>query len=189
MTTAGRGGFRLVDEETIHQGAVIRTASGTFEAPDGTRFQRDLVHHPGAVAVVALQEDRSVVLVRQYRAAIDRWLLEIPAGKRDVPGEAPEVTAGRELAEEVGRRAGRLERLATFHNSAGFSDEYTWLYLATDLTETPLDRQGVEEQSMTVETVPLSAVDDLIASGELTDAKTVIGLLLTQRRLERPGTA
>ncbi|MEZ5144991.1 MAG: NUDIX hydrolase [Acidimicrobiales bacterium] len=86
----------------------------TFTGPDGTSFQRDVVHHPEAVSAVPLLDDGTVVLVRQYRAPLERELLEIPAGIRDVDGEDPETTAGRELVEEVGLRAGRLERLAVF---------------------------------------------------------------------------
>ncbi len=173
----------MVDEEVIHRGGVITTTVGTFEGPGGERFQRDLVHHPGAVAVVPLLDDGRVIMVRQYRAAIDAWMLEIPAGKRDVADEAPEVTAGRELVEEAGKSSERIELLARFHNSAGFSDEHTWLYLARDLTDAAIDRQGVEEQSMTLETVRLDDVDGLIGAGELTDAKSIIGLLLTRARL------
>jgi ADP-ribose pyrophosphatase len=174
--------FRRIGEEVAFQGSLVTVATGTFEAPDGSRFERDLVHHPGAVVVVPLVDDATVLLVRQYRAAADRVMLEVPAGKRDVPGEPPEVTARRELAEEVGRAAGHVELMARFYNSPGFCDEHTWLYLARDLTPVDLDRQGIEEQSMTIEEVRLADVDTLVASGELCDAKTIIGLTLALRR-------
>jgi 8-oxo-dGTP pyrophosphatase MutT (NUDIX family) len=177
--------FRKVGEEQIYEGHVISLGVGTFEGPDGEAFSRDVVHHPGAVSVVPLLDDGRVVLVRQYRAALDTWLLEIPAGKRDVPGEAPEVTAGRELAEEVGYVAADLELLAQFHNSAGFSDERSFVYLGTGLTATATDLQGVEEEHMTIEIVSLDAVPEMIRHAELTDAKTIIGLTLTLRRLGR----
>jgi ADP-ribose pyrophosphatase len=170
--------FRKRAETELLVGSLIRVGRGTFEGPQGDTFERDIVHHPGAVVVVPLTADERVLLVRQYRAAIDAELLEIPAGKRDVDGEPPEVTAGRELAEEIGRRAGQLDLLARFYNSPGFSDEFTWLYLAQDLTEVPYDRQGAEEQEMTVEEVLLADVPGLIASGEIMDAKTIIGLTL-----------
>ena len=169
-------------EREIWSGAVISVAEGTFVAPDGSEFQRDLVHHPGAVSVVPVDGDEAV-LVRQYRAAVDLEVLEIPAGKRDVAGEAPEVTAHRELAEEVGLAAGRLEELARFHNSIGFSDELSHVYLATELTPVPQDLQGVEEQHLTVERIALADVGRLVAAGELVDAKTIIGLLLARDRL------
>lgn len=174
-------GFTKGAERPVHEGAVITTSVGSFTAPDGSSFERDLVHHPGAVSVVPLTDDGRVVFVRQYRAALDRVLLEIPAGKRDVADEPPEVTAGRELTEEIGRAAGSLTLLAEFHNSPGFSDEHSYVYLGRDLTEVADDRQGVEEQHMTVELVPLASVPELIASGELTDAKSIIGCLLALR--------
>lgn len=169
-------GFRKLSETEVLATAVITVANGTFESPTGERFERVLVHHPGAVAVVPLLDDDTVLMVRQYRAAADRDMLEIPAGKRDVPGEAPEVTAGRELVEEVGRRAGSLELVARFYNSVGFSDEYSFVYLARDMTVVGNALQGIEEQHMTVETLTLSDVPAMIASGELADAKTIIGL-------------
>jgi ADP-ribose pyrophosphatase len=171
--------FRKVGETEVHRSSLIRVTSARFEGPDGSQFERDIVHHPGAVVVVPLTADETVLMVRQFRAAVDRDLLEVPAGKRDVAGEATEVTAARELAEEVGRRAGRLELIARFYNSPGFSDELSWLYLAQDLTVVPQDRQGAEEQHMTVEEVPLAAVPAMIRSGEIVDAKSIIGLSLT----------
>lgn len=178
-------GFRLVEERPVAAGAVIALKVGTFESPDGTRFERDIVRHPGAVTVVPLSDDDHVLLVRQYRAAVDADMLEIPAGKRDVPGEATEVTAARELEEEVGRQAGRLELLGRFYNSPGFCDELSWSYLARDLQEVGNDLQGVEEQYLTVEEVALADIDGMIASGAIVDAKTIIGLTLALRRLGR----
>jgi ADP-ribose pyrophosphatase len=141
----------------------------------------------GYVAAVPLLDDgRTVLLVRQYRGPVDQELLEIPAGLRDQPGEPTEVTAERELVEEVGRRAGRLELLAHVHQAAGISDEDGWIYLATDLAEVDHDRQGPEEQAMTIEEVVLDDVPAMIADGRLTDAKTVIGLLLVRDRLRHP---
>jgi ADP-ribose pyrophosphatase len=180
-----RPDFSRQSEREIYDGRIIDVVVGTFRGPDGSTFDRDIVRHPGAVSVVPLLDDDRVVLVRQYRAPIDDWLLEIPAGIRDVDGEPPEQTARRELAEEAGYAAGSIELLISFQNSAGFSDERVDVFLARGLSEVPLDLQGIEEQHMTVETVALADVPALIASGELTDAKTVIGLLLTMRTLGR----
>jgi ADP-ribose pyrophosphatase len=171
--------FRKLGETEVYRSSLIRVASARFEGPDGSRFERDIVHHPGAVVVVPLTAEETVLMVRQFRAAVDSDLLEVPAGKRDVAGEATEVTAARELAEEVGRQADRLELLARFYNSPGFSDELSWLYLAQDLTAVPEDRQGAEEQHMTVEEVPLVEVPAMIRSGQIVDAKSIIGLSLT----------
>jgi ADP-ribose pyrophosphatase len=176
--------FRKVGEDVIYVGPVITVAQGHFESPDGRPFDRDLVHHPGAVVVVPMVDDETVLLVRQYRAAVQADVLEVPAGKRDVADEPPEITAVRELAEEVGRSAGSMELIARFYNSPGFSDEYTWLYLARDLSIVADDRQGIEEESMTVEEIKLDDIDRLLAGGEITDAKTIIGLLLAARRLQ-----
>jgi 8-oxo-dGTP pyrophosphatase MutT (NUDIX family) len=178
-------GFSRVSERLVHEGHIIDVVVGTFRAPDGSTFDRDVVHHPGAVSVVPLLDDGRVVLVRQYRAPIDDLLLEIPAGIRDVDGEPPEQTARRELVEETGYAAAELELLISFQNSAGFSDERVDVFLATGLTEAALDLQGIEEQHMTIETIALDDVPELIARGELTDAKSVIGLLLTMRKLGR----
>lgn len=175
--------FRKLGESTVFRGALITVAEATFAAPDGATFERDVVHHPGAVSVVPVTGDGRVLLVRQYRAPIDRELLEIPAGKRDVEGEAPELTAARELEEEIGMRAGRLELLAEFYNSPGFCDEHHFVYLACDLEACGNSLQGVEEQHMTVEDVALADTPRLIAAGEIVDAKSIIGLTLARDRL------
>ena len=181
------GSFRRLGEHVVHTGHVITMAVATFEAPDGSTFTRDIVHHPGAVSVVPLHADGTVTIVRQYRAALDDHLLEIPAGKRDIAGESPEITAERELAEEVGLRAGHLELLAEFVNSAGFCDEHSWVFLATDLTEVATDLQGVEEEHMTIERIALADVPAMIADRRLLDAKTIIGLTLAANRVAGGG--
>lgn len=178
--------FRKLGEEEIWSGHVVTVAVGQFEAPDGEVIEREIVHHPGAVVVVPVDGDE-VILVRQYRAPLNSDLLEIPAGKRDVAGEAPIETAHRELAEEIGMRADTVELLANFYNSPGFCDEYTHLFVATGLTEVGRDAQGVEEQHMTIERVPIGDVGDLIASGEICDSKTIIGLLLARDLLGDSG--
>lgn len=176
--------FRRLGEVEHFRGSLISVATGTFEAPDGSTFERDVVHHPGAVSVVpVLEEGTVVVMVRQFRAAVGKDMLEIPAGKRDVSGEAPEVTARRELLEEIGMRAGRLEKLAEFYNSPGFCDEHSFVYLALDLERGESDLQGIEEQHMTIERVALDAVPGMIATGAITDAKTIIGLTLARDAL------
>lgn len=176
-------GFHYLREEPVASGWRIDMVKATFSAPDGTTFERDIIRHPGAVAVVPVTESGAVLLVEQYRGPVDRQLLEIPAGTRDVPGEPPEVTAERELAEEVGVRPGRLEHLCTFFNSPGFCDEETMLYLATDLTPCPTGRSGIEEQHMTVHQIDLGSLEDLVAEGRLSDGQTMLGLLLARHRL------
>ncbi len=176
--------FQKRGERELYAGHVISLGVGTFVGPDGTPFERDLVHHPGAVSVVPVLGDE-VILVRQYRASLDAYLLEIPAGKRDVTDEPPEETARRELIEEVGHRAGTLIALAEFYNSPGFCDEHSYVFLGLDLEPAPPSAQGVEEEHMTIERVALDDVTGLIASRELMDAKSIIGLTLALRHLGR----
>lgn len=151
--------------------------------PDGNPFDRFIVHHPGAVAVVPVGTDRRVTLVRQYRASVDQMVLEAPAGTCDVAGEPLEATAHRELAEEAGLRAASMELLMGTFNTPGVSDQYTTIFLATGLSPCPPQPMGVEEGFMTVETINLDDIDALVADGTLVDETTVLGLLLARARL------
>ena len=179
--------FTPVGEETVHQGWFIRMQRATFLGPDGVAFERDIVRHPGAVAVVAVTDQGKVVLVHQYRPAVDRWLLEIPAGTCDVAGEPVEETARRELAEEVGYAADRLDPLVRTAITPGFCDEYTTIYLATGLRSVPSDRQGAEERFMEVVEVPLDRFDAMVDDGSIIDASTILGVGLAVRRLAAAG--
>jgi len=154
-----------------------------FEDPEGVAFERDVVRHPGAVAVVAVTDDDRVVLVHQYRPALDGWILEVPAGTCDVEGEPDEVTAGRELAEEVGYAASRLDLLARCAVTPGFCDEFVSVFLATGLTPVPTGRQGIEERYMRVEPIPLERFDQMVDDGSIVDATTILGVGLAKRRL------
>jgi ADP-ribose pyrophosphatase len=176
------GDFTLRGETVVHQGFRIQVAVARYEAPDGTEMLRDVVHHPGAVAVVPLHADGTVTLVSQFRTALDADLLELPAGVRDVEGEPEADTAARELAEEVGLAAGRLEHLVTFHNSPGFCDEAVWVFLGTDLSEVAHARQGPEEEAMVVQRIALGEALAMVGDGRITDAKTIIGLTLVAQR-------
>jgi ADP-ribose pyrophosphatase len=178
----GEPGFRVVGSETLCDAGFLQLARLHVASDTGEEFDRHVVHHPGAVVVVPVI-DGDALLVRQWRVATGRSLLEVPAGKRDVDGEAPETTANRELEEENGYDAGRLDKLAEFYNSPGFCDEYTHLFLATELEARTRAAVSHEEAAMTIEHVALGAVDDLVATGELIDAKSIIGLLLARRFL------
>lgn len=180
-TASSGGGFRKLSEREIHAGRVRLTES-VFATPDGGRMKRDVVHLRGAVAVVAVDGD-DVVLLRQYRTPVEGELLEIPAGTRDVGGEDPAGTARRELAEEAGLACESLEELGTFYNSPGFCDELSHVFLATGLSEVPREPDGAEEEWMTIERVGLDEAIEMIGRGQIRDAKTIIGLLLAQRRL------
>jgi len=176
------GGFEFLDETLVHDGVVVSIFDARLRAPDGSIIHREIARHPGAVAVVPVIGS-DVVLVRQFRAPLGNELLEIPAGKMDVPGEDPAIGAVRELQEETGLAPGELVRLGSFWNTPGFCDEYSHLFLATDCIEVGDDRQGVEEQAMTVERMAITDVPGAIASGDISDGKTIIGLLLACRLL------
>lgn len=176
--------FTVVGERTLVDAGFMSFDELTVEAPDGETFTRTVVRHCGAVAVVPLLDDDTVVCVRQFRVALGKELLEIVAGRRDVAGEAPEAAAQRELSEEIGMRAGRLVPLTDFYSGPGFTDEALRVYLALDLQpDASGARDGYEEQHMQIEHLALSAVPEMLARGELSDAKTIIGLLLAQAYL------
>ncbi|HLW58954.1 MAG TPA: NUDIX hydrolase [bacterium] len=174
---------RLVRRRRVFEGRRVTVRLDEVEFPGGQRVEYEIVEHPGAVAMVALTADRHVVLVRQYRAAVEADLLEIPAGTME-PGETPERCAERELAEEVGRAAGRWECLSAFYPSPGILSEVLHVFLAQDLRPAAADR---EEVDLRVETVALDEARRRIDSGEIRDAKSVIGIALACRRLGRPG--
>jgi 8-oxo-dGTP pyrophosphatase MutT (NUDIX family) len=183
-------GYRLVDSREIARGGFLTFCQETFASPTGERFVRWMVEHPGAVAAVPIvggANGPEVLFVRQWRPALRDFLLEIPAGKLDVPGEDPDDAMVRELTEEIQQQPGRLVKLATFWNSPGFSTELTHVYIALDLS--PCDRPEAakeEEQDMTIERFPLADIGRLIATGQITDAKTIIGLTLADRYLADP---
>jgi 8-oxo-dGDP phosphatase len=184
-------GFRRVGEHQVHQGYVWSVAVAEFVDPDGGTFTRDIVRSPGAVGVVPLVFDAegnpSVVLVSQYRPPYERSIIEIPAGMRDIAGEEPVEVARRELVEEAGLAAGHLELLTEIYPSPGMTDSVTSIFLATDCTATDVDRQGPEEDHMELLHLPLADAMAMVLTGEIADAKTVIGLLLTERQLAASG--
>jgi len=149
-----------------------------LEDPDGEPFERDIVRHPGAVAVIPVHDDGTVTLVRQFRASVMTEILEAPAGTCDADGESLEDTARRELIEEAGLAAGRLEKVAAVRNSPGFCDQVTTIFLATDLTAVPTARDGVEERWMSVVRLPLAEVAAMVGDGRVVDETTALGVLL-----------
>lgn len=178
--------FDVVSSEVTHRGALSTLRVDEVEMPDGSVAKREIVEHDSAVAVVAVEPDGRVVLIRHYRHAVGERMLEIPAGKLDVEGESPAEAAKRELTEEVGLQADELIQLTHFYNSAGWSEEATTVYLAVDV------RPGAAPEGFTAEheeadieivRVPIDEALRAIDRGEITDAKTVIGLLLADRHL------
>lgn len=177
-------GFRVVEERPLLElSRGVRVVRAVCEGDGGERFERDVVRHPGAVAVVPVLDDGTVVLVRQYRVTAGTELLEVPAGVRDVAGEDTATTAARELAEEVGYRAESLELVGVLRAAVGLLDETCHVYVATGLTPGEISPQGHEEQAMTVEHLRLDEVAARTADGTLSDMKTVAALLLARDHL------
>jgi ADP-ribose pyrophosphatase len=150
---------------------------------DGKNLMRVVVRHPGAVAVVpVIGED--VILIEQERMPVGERVLEIPAGKRDIEGESPEVTAIRECEEEVGWRPGRLTSLGSIYTTPGFSDERIWLFIGWDLEPVPTNPQGHEEEQAAVIRMPIADALRRVDERRIVDAKTVIGLQALRREFE-----
>ena len=160
--------------EEVFRGHFLRVEVQRWTNPDR---RREVVRHPGAVAVVALAGEE-VVLVRQFREPLRAPLLEIPAGVRDVEGEAPEETARCEVLEETGYRTSALELLGRIHSAPGYSEEVVELFWGR-----AEEGEGSQEQGLEVVTMPFADAVEACARGEITDAKTVAGLLLAERRL------
>jgi ADP-ribose pyrophosphatase len=182
---------RIVDSKTIYRGSYLTFRIDTVERTDGSRAEREVVGHPGAVAILAIDESDRVLMVRQYRAPAGRILLEIPAGTLDVNDlgviEDPDIAAPRELEEETGYRAGSLRLLTSFWTAPGFATELMHLYLATDLRRADDARLSPDEdERLEVEWVPLGDAIAAVERGEIADAKSILGLLWLDR-LRRGG--
>lgn len=176
--------YEVADSSVPYRGRVISVRRDMVRMPDGDTSQRDVVVHPGAVGVVALDERERVVMVRQYRHPVGGPLWELPAGILDVPGEPASVAAARELAEEAGLRPGRLDLLVDVYASPGMTDEAFRLFLARDLVEIPAAERHVgvhEEAEMDITRIDLSEAVDRVMRGEITNGMAVIGLLATYR--------
>src|SRR5215203_6929991 len=172
--------FQVLDSEKVYEGRVIALRRDTVAMPGGGSSAREIVHNPGAVAVVALDDEDRVVLLRQYRHPVGQHLWELPAGLRDEDGEPPLETAKRELAEEALLAAARWSLLLTVANSPGFSDEIVQVYLAEGLSA--VDRpEGFlvehEEADMTLDRVPLADAVQRVFDGDIVNSSAVAGLL------------
>ena len=174
-------GFTIEETSVVTDVGFLRIEQRRVATPSGALVDRYVVAHPGAVAVVPRQGS-NVILIAQYRAAVDAIVLEIPAGKLDDGDADRESAARRELVEETGFRAGTLEHLTDLVTAVGFSDEVISLYLATELDPGEAEPDGEEETEAEIVTMSwedaLAAIDD----GTITDSKTIVGLLLADRR-------
>ena len=172
----------LISSKRLHTGRIVNLDLDTVRFPDGSTGQLEMLRHPGASAVVPLLDpadhpDPRVMLIRQFRHAAESFIWEVPAGRLDA-GETPEQCAARELEEEVGLRAGAMERLTTIYTTPGFTDERIHLFLATDLR--PGRQQRESDEFMEVETRPWSAVMRMVREGEIVDGKTLVSLMFVQ---------
>ena len=161
-------------EEVVFEGKIFRVVRQLQVTDDGQPHVREIVRHGGAVAVVPILDDHRVCLIENYRIAVDKALLELPAGMRE-PDEDPAQTARRELAEETGYRAGDIKLLATFHTSPGILDEQMHLYVATDLDPGPTALEGGEQIRPRPTHWPEAM--EMVRDGRIQDAKTLVGLL------------
>jgi ADP-ribose pyrophosphatase len=169
---------RVIASRRIHEGRICNLREDTVELANGRTAYREIVEHAPVVAIVPLDENGEVILVRQYRLAAEEALLEVPAGLVD-EGEDLEAAAQRELQEETGYRAATLSRLGGFFVSPGFCTEFIHIYLARGLSESPLD--GDEDEDIVVERVLLAEAVRLVESGAIKDAKSVAGILLAAK--------
>ena len=169
---------RTLSSEQVWKGNLLDVRRATVALPDGTQATREYIAHPGAVLAVAILDDDRLVVERQYRYPMGRVMLEFPAGKID-PGEPPFACIVRELAEETGYRAREWARAGVLHNAIGYSDEGIEIWFARGLEGGPATLDA--EEFLEVVAMSESELDALAASGQLTDAKTLIGLLWLQK--------
>ena len=168
-----------MSSRVVHRGRSITVQVEDVALPNGRRVELDIVRHPGASAVVPFEDARTVLLIRQFRHAAGGFIWEIPAGKLD--GDTPEVCAHKELAEEAGRRAGRLVPLSSIFTTPGFTDEVIHLFAAFELT--PVPQRLEHDEVIEVVPTPFARALEMIYAGELRDAKSALALLLAARHL------
>ncbi|GER66089.1 ADP-ribose diphosphatase [Weizmannia acidilactici] len=161
--------------EEIFNGKILHLQVLDVELSDGKTSKREVIKHPGAVAVLAVTKENKVVMVEQYRKAAERALIEIPAGKLE-PGEDPLEAAMRELEEETGYACGKLEPITAFYTSPGFADEWIRLYMATGLEKLEEPKAGDDDEFVDILEFSLDEVKGMLRSGKLCDAKTIIAL-------------
>lgn len=170
----------IVSTRKVYSGKIVKLDVHEVILPDGQHSKREQIRHPGAVAVVALDEQQNLILVRQFRLAAKQIMIEIPAGTL-YPEEPPEECAIREMQEETGYKPARLEALGGFFVAPGYTTEYIHLFLATELTPSPLP--GDVDEFIEVLKLPFADALKMIDSGEIMDAKTITGLLRVARRM------
>lgn len=172
---------KTIESEKIFNGRVIDLYHEKVELPNGKTSTREIIKHPGAVAIIALTEDHKMVMVKQYRKAMERLLVEIPAGKLE-KGEEPIETAKRELEEETGYTTDHLHHIISFYTSPGFADELVHLYLATGLKVMETKAELDEDEFVEVMELTIDEALELIRTNEIYDAKTAYAVQYLQLR-------
>ncbi|KJE77977.1 NUDIX hydrolase [Ferrimicrobium acidiphilum] len=178
--------FAKIGERTLATNGFLTMREKSFRV-NGVDYRRTVVEHPGAVVIVPLLTNGRVVVVRQFRPSVERHLIELPAGKCDVPGEELLTTAERELQEECGLKADRLELVGSFLNSPGFTNETTHVVIALGLSDAPLAPQSVEEEDMQIRALSIGALGEFSALQELDDGKSIVGITLSKLYLLQHG--
>jgi ADP-ribose pyrophosphatase len=173
------GSARLIARSLVHQGRIFRVEVDTVRLPTGHLLDMEIVRHPGSVVLLAMPSPNDIILIRQYRYTVDRYIWELPAGSLK-PGEDPAAAAARECEEEIGLRPGRIERLQGFYPTPGFCDELMTFYRCTELGPPPPDSVAQQDEDEDIEprTFTLVEARALIAGGQVVDLKTVAGLAL-----------
>jgi ADP-ribose pyrophosphatase len=182
---------RVTHSEVVHRGYYMEFRVDTIERADGSTGTRDIVGHPGAIAVLAVDDDDRLLMVRQWRVAAGEGLLEIPAGTLDVHDgvtEDPDVAARRELEEETGHRAASWRKLAEFWTAPGFATELMYLYLATGIAGADADGRLTpdEDERLELRAVPVDEAVTMVLDNTIRDAKSILGILWLDR-LRRAG--
>lgn len=172
-----------IDRKLKYEGKIIKVYSDTLRLPDGTDAEYDFISHGGATAVVPVTAEGKILMVRQFRNALDRLTLEIPAGKLDDVSEEPEACARRELEEETGYRAGKLEKLLSLRTWIAFCNELVTVYVATELL--PSKQNLDEDEFIDVEAWDVELLKEKIYSGEIEDAKTISAILAYDAKYNR----
>ncbi|MFA5576046.1 MAG: NUDIX hydrolase [Tissierellaceae bacterium] len=173
---------KTMKSDKLYEGKILNLRVDTVELPDKKYSKREIIEHPGGVGIIPIADDNSIILVRQYRKAVEKFLLEIPAGKLEL-NEEPRVTAIRELKEETGYTTNKMDYILEFHTSPGYTNEKIYLFLATDLVKgeaMPDNGEFIEVESFSIDTLVR-----MIDRGEIIDSKTIIGINFAKKYLEK----
>ncbi len=173
---------KTMKSEKIYEGKIINLRIDTVELPDKKYSKREIVEHPGAVGILQITDDGCLILVKQFRKSVEKALLEIPAGKIEV-NEEPKETGLRELAEETGYKANKMEYLFEFYTSPGFSNEKIYLFLATDLEKGEINPES--DEYIKVEKYKIDDLMDMVLRGEINDGKTIVAIFYAHKYINQ----